>query len=122
MNIKKPYKESQDIRCQYGAPMLDMNQKRRDQLSIIATILDGTKTGSLKTKIMHNANLSFTQLNDYLNFMIDNGLIRQTTLNGRESYIATVKGILFAQMYRELLSMITTEIENESPLVAELFQ
>jgi predicted transcriptional regulator len=102
--------------------LLEMNQKRRDQLSIIATIIDSAKSGSLKTKIMHNANLSFTQLNDYLNFMIDNGLIRQSTLNGRESYIATVKGILFAQMYRELLSMITTDTRDESPLVAELFQ
>jgi predicted transcriptional regulator len=102
--------------------MLEMNQKRRDQLSIIATILDSTRSGSLKTKIMHNANLSFSQLNDYLTFMIDNGLIRQTTVKGRESYIATVKGILFAQMYRELLSMITTQTQTESPLVAELFQ
>jgi predicted transcriptional regulator len=102
--------------------MLDMKQKRRDQLSIIATIIDGAKGGSLKTKIMHNANLSFTQLHDYLNFMIDNGLIRQTSLEGREGYIATVKGILFAQMYRELLSMITTENQDKSPLVAELFQ
>ena len=101
---------------------LDMKQKRRDQLNIIATILDGAKGGSLKTKIMHNANLSFAQLNDYLNFMIDNGLIRQTTLNGREGYIATVKGILFAQMYHELLNMITTARQDESPLVAELFQ
>jgi predicted transcriptional regulator len=102
--------------------MLEMNQKRRDQLSIIATILDSAKSGSLKTKIMHNANLSFSQLNDYLTFMIDNGLIRHTTVNGRESYIATVKGILFAQMYHELLSMITTQTQTESPLVAELFQ
>lgn len=71
---------------------------------------------------MHTANLSFVQLNDYLTFMVDNGLIRQTTLNGRENYIATIKGVLFAQMYRELLSMITTQQTEESPLVTELFQ
>ena len=99
-----------------------MNLKRRDQLSIIATILDCAKGGSLKTKIMHNANLSFTQLHDYLAFMMDNGLIRQTNVDGREGYIATVKGLLFVHMYRELLNMITTKNQTESPLVAELFQ
>ncbi|HSV49161.1 MAG TPA: winged helix-turn-helix domain-containing protein [Candidatus Acidoferrales bacterium] len=102
--------------------MLDAKQKRRDQLSIISNILESARGGSLKTKIMHTANLSFVQLNDYLTFMVDNGLIRQTTLNGRENYIATIKGVLFAQMYRELLSMITTQQTEESPLVTELFQ
>lgn len=94
--------------------LLDSKQKRRDQLNIIANILESARGGAIKTRIMHTANLSFVQLNDYLTFMADNGLLRQTTLNGRESYIATVKGILFAQMYHELLSMITTQQTEES--------
>ena len=54
--------------------------------------------------------------------MKDNGLIRQTNLNGREGYVATVKGIIFMQMYRELISMITPNQEIKiSPIVQELF-
>ena len=63
---------------------------------------------------MHTANLSFVQLNEYLTFMVDNGLIRQSTVDNREIYIATIKGILFAQMYRELISMITTQQSRRS--------
>ncbi len=69
---------------------------------------------------MHSANLSFTQLNDYLTFMLDNGLIRQANVEHRDGYIATVKGVLFAQMYRELLSMIETQPEEQAPLISEL--
>jgi predicted transcriptional regulator len=61
--------------------------------------------GALKTRIMHSANLSFIQMHGYLAHMMDNGLIRQTYLEGREGYIATDKGIDFARMYHELLSM-----------------
>jgi predicted transcriptional regulator len=89
--------------------LLVANQKRRDQLSIIANILENSREGARKTKIMHSVNLSFVQLNDYLTFLLDNGLIRLSSVGKKEVYIATIKGILFAQMYRELTSMITTQ-------------
>ncbi len=101
--------------------MLDANQKRRDQLSIIANILESAKEGVRKTKIMHTVNLSFVQLNDYLTFLVDNGLIRLSSDGKKEVYIATIKGVLFAQMYRELTSMITTQNEEKAPLLSELF-
>ena len=70
---------------------------------------------------MHTANLSFVQLNDYLTFLIDNGLIRLSSVGKKEVYIATIKGVLFAQMYRELTSMITTQNDEKAPLLSELF-
>ncbi len=91
--------------------MLDANQKRRDQLSIIANILESTRSGARKTKIMRTANLSFVQLTDYLTFLLDNGLIRLSSVGKKEVYIATIKGVLFAQKYRELISMITTQTQ-----------
>jgi predicted transcriptional regulator len=101
--------------------LLDANQKRRDQLSIIANILESAKGGVRKTKIMHTVNLSFVQLNDYLTFLVDNGLIRLSSVGKKEVYIATIKGVLFAQMYRELTSMITTQNDEKAPLISELF-
>jgi predicted transcriptional regulator len=102
--------------------LLDGYTKRRDQLSIIANILDNAREGTRKTQIMYRANLSFTQLNEYITFLLDQGLIRQHKVKEKEIYIATVKGVLFAQMYKELLDMIKTQPKpNEKvPLVTEL--
>lgn len=103
--------------------MLDGITKRRDQLSIIANIIDNARKGTRKTQIMYRANLSFTQLNEYITFLLDTGLIQQQTVKGKELYIATVKGVLFAQIYSELLDIIKTQraSEEKSPLVNELF-
>ena len=38
----------------------------------MADILEIAKEGTLKTQIMYKANLSFTQLSDYLSFMLNN--------------------------------------------------
>jgi len=83
--------------------------KRRDKLYIIAEILEIAKDGVLKTQIMYRANLSFTQLNDYLNFMLKNALLEKASLNDKEVYKATKKGIIFLQSYREITELLKTE-------------
>ena len=57
----------------------------------MADILEIAKEGTLKTQIMYKANLSFTQLNDYLKFMLYNNLITQTNHDGKEVYVITEK-------------------------------
>jgi len=83
--------------------------KRRDKLFIMAEILDIAKEGSLKTQIMYRANLSFTQLNDYLNFMLRIRLLEKILQNDRETYRATDKGVDFLQRYREITELLKTE-------------
>ena len=80
----------------------------------MAQILEITKEGTLKTQIMYKANLSFTQLNDYLQFMLKNNLITHKTREGREVYIITLKGFNVLQMHTELLQMLRTEISSPS--------
>ena len=86
--------------------------KRRDKLFIIAEILEIAKEGSLKTQIMYRANLSFTQLNDYLNFMLRISLLEKILQNDRETYRATDKGVDFLQRYREITELLKTEEDN----------
>jgi predicted transcriptional regulator len=86
--------------------------KRRDKLFIIAEILDIAKEGSLKTQIMYRANLSFTQLNDYISFMLRIGLLDKTSENGRETYRATEKGVDFLQRYREITELLKTDEDS----------
>lgn len=86
--------------------------KRRDKLFIVAEILDIAKDGSLKTQIMYRANLSFTQLNDYLRFMLKISLLDKVRENDKETYRATDKGLDFLQRYREITELLKTEEDN----------
>lgn len=101
--------------------MLDGYTKRRDQLSIIANILDKAREGTRKTQIMYAANLSFAQLNEYITFLLDQGLMRQHKVDNKEIYIATVRGIIFVKMYTELHDMIKTQPKQKekAPLITE---
>lgn len=86
--------------------------KRRDKLYIIAEILELTKEGALKTQIMYRANLSFTQLNGYIKFMLQNELLEKVVLDDKDVYKATQKGMNFLQRYREITELLKTEGEN----------
>jgi len=79
---------------------------RRTKLDIIANMLETTKEGSLKTQIMYKANLSFTQLNSYLYFLIENGFVKQTVWNRKEVYFITEKGVDFLQRHSELTRLL----------------
>jgi predicted transcriptional regulator len=72
-------------------------------------MLEIAKEGSLKTQIMYKANLSFTQLNDYLDFLLNNGFITQasrTSSDSKEVYVITEKGVDFLQVHRELVRLL----------------
>jgi len=90
----------------------DPSSKRRDRLYIIAEILELAKDSVLKTQIMYRANLSFTQLNDYIRFMLKIELLEKVVLNDKEVYKATEKGLNFLQRYREITELLKTEGEN----------
>jgi predicted transcriptional regulator len=117
----KFYKEKQDISfMSMRTTMHIAKQKRRDQLSIIANILDITQPGLRKTQIMYRANLSFWQLNEYLTFLQKNELISQTIVEGKEVYKVTPKGLGFLKRHRELEQMLEihkTCNEHQNPML-----
>jgi predicted transcriptional regulator len=86
--------------------------KRRDKLYIIAEILEIAREGVLKTQIMYRANLSFTQLNEYIRFMLKNELLNKVVSNDKEVYKASTKGLNFLQRYHEITDLLKTENEN----------
>lgn len=90
--------------------MIDTTPKRRDKFSIVAEILEIAKEGTLKTQIMYKANLSFTQLGDYLKFMLTTTLLKKFAARGKTIYAATEKGLDFLQRYSELMELLK---ENE---------
>jgi predicted transcriptional regulator len=84
----------------------DTPSKRRDKISIIAEILEIAREGTLKTQIMYKANLSFSQLNDYLKFMLKTGLLNTFNSKGKEVYAATEKGLDFLQRHCDLTELL----------------
>jgi predicted transcriptional regulator len=82
--------------------------KRRNKLYIIAEILEIAKDGTLKTQVMYRANLSFTQLNDYLDFMLRIELLEKIEINDKDVYRATDKGLYYQQRYREITELLRT--------------
>jgi predicted transcriptional regulator len=88
------------------------SRKRRDKLYIIAEILEIAKEGVLKTQIMYRANLSFTQLKDYLGFMLETSLLEKNKQDNKDIYKATEKGLDFLQRYRQIGNLLKNENNN----------
>jgi predicted transcriptional regulator len=96
----------------WGSSFASTSSKRRDKLYIVAEILEIVRDGVLKTQIMYRANLSFTQLNEYLKFMLKNELIEKIPVNEKEVYKATEKGLDFLQRYRDITELLREENNN----------
>ena len=86
--------------------LVETSRKRRDRLYIIAEILAIAKDGSLKTQIMYRANLSFAQLNEYLNFLLKRELIKVDTENNKTLYKTTSKGVKYLENYEEISNLL----------------
>ena len=93
-----------------------MERHRRDRFYIAAEILAIAKDGSLKTRIMYRANLSFTQLNEYLSFLLNRELLKRNTKNGKTIYKTTAKGFKFLENYEEISNLLRTPFKTDSPM------
>jgi len=88
------------------------DRKRRDRLYIMAEVLEIAKNGCLKTQIMYRANLSFAQLNDYLGFLLEVGLLKETIENKKDVYKTTSKGARFLQNYYRIRDLLRGKSEK----------
>jgi predicted transcriptional regulator len=91
---------------------LNVSPRRRDKLYIISQIINVAREEVLKTQIMYRANLSFTQLNDYLKFMLKINLLDLVVKDGKEYYKATKKGLDLLQRYSEIATLLKAEDRN----------
>jgi predicted transcriptional regulator len=95
-----------------GVVMPFRSRARRDRLYIMGEILETARDGSLKTQIMYRANLSFAQLNEYLSFLLEVGLLKETSDDGKAIYRTTRKGVRFLQNYYEIRNLLRVKSEN----------
>jgi predicted transcriptional regulator len=88
---------------------LEIENKRRDKIDIIAEILTIAKDGLLKTQIMYRANLSFAQLNDYLDFLTGMNLLGIENENRKKVYKTTEKGERYLKKYDDISYILGKE-------------
>jgi predicted transcriptional regulator len=92
---------------QISGELIGSNAKfRRGKLAIIADILEIAKDGCKKIQIMYKANLSFTQLNEYLTSMLMQNLIVHIQGGEKEIYKTTEKGLDFLQRHNQLVNLL----------------
>ena len=70
-----------------------MNQ-RRSNIEIIADMLKVGENGAGKTEIMYSANMSYSQIQKYLGFLLSHGFINKVEVgNPVVTYRVTDKGL-----------------------------
>jgi predicted transcriptional regulator len=81
--------------------------KYRSRTDIAALILEATNGGAAKTKIMYKAFLSYAQLKEYLDMLLENGLIEHN--EEERIFKITEKGLRFLQLYHQVDELISTK-------------
>ena len=93
-------------------------RKRRDRLYIMAEVLEIAINGCLKTQIMYRANLSFAQLNEYLGFLLEVNLLKETNENEKTVYRTTkTKGKKFLHHYYKIRDLLRGKDEKSASSV-----
>ena len=84
-----------------------MVNNRRSELDIITEILNLSKEGTKKTNILYKSNLSYTQIQSYLPFLIEKDVLEEclTKKKGKfyKSYKTTPKGIHLLEVAQRTL-------------------
>lgn len=93
------------------ADMISM--KYRSRTEILAQVLEAASGGATKTKIMYRAFLSYLQLKEYLQSLVENGLIEYSKTE--QVYRTTSKGHKFLKIYNHMGELILPELSREMP-------
>jgi len=82
---------------------------RRCEIEIISDILSLCKDGAKKTQILYRTNLSYTQLRDYLSFLIRAGVLEEYNTKPYNTYFTTKKGLEILDNIKNLIGKLKTE-------------
>jgi predicted transcriptional regulator len=85
---------------------LTTRRERRTSLEVIASILDACQYGTRKTNVMYQCNMSFKQLADYLDLLLETNLLLID--NGRRYSLFRVssKGKYFLKAYNSMKTLM----------------
>jgi len=80
--------------------------KRRDRHDIAVEILRTAIDGKIKTHIMYKAKLSYAQLNEYIQLLLNKGLLENVTIRqkrmDKKVFKTTHKGLEFIENFESV--------------------
>lgn len=92
---------------------MKVNQ-RRSNIEIIAEMLKVGENGAGKTRIMYNANLSYTQIQKYLGFLMSQGFIDKVAVgNPSVTYQVTENGLKLLESINSVMEMLGLNEEDK---------
>ena len=81
--------------------------RRRSNIEIIAEMLRVGENGAGKTKIMYNANLSYSQIQKYLGYLTGQGFIDKMEMgNPSVTYQITENGLRLLNSINSVIEML----------------
>lgn len=91
-------------------------RRRREFLSVMASVLECAVGGALKTEIMRDARVSYSQLEGYLSVLVGLKLLEVRRRGRFVVYAATGKGIAFLRKLEEIERLLA-DSESQRPLI-----
>ena len=89
------------------------SNRRRSNIEIIAEMLKVGENGAGKTRIMYGANMSYTQIQKYLGFLINRGFIDGVKIgNPSVTYRVTESGLKLMESIKGVMDMLGLEEED----------
>lgn len=89
------------------------NNHRRSNIEIIADMLRVGENGAGKTEIMYSANMSYTQIQKYLGFLMSQGLVNRVEVgNPVVTYQVTDKGLKILKSIDNIIDILGLENGN----------
>lgn len=98
-----------------------IKRQKREHFRIISDILSFAFNGALKTELMFKANLSYSQLENYIPMLIRLKLLEVSTSQKATVYKTTAKGMNFLRRFKELDELLKSSARervkkvNDSP-------
>jgi len=84
--------------------------RRRSNIQIMRDMLKIGENGAGKTKLMYSANMSYTQIQKYLAFLVSHGLIDKVEVgNPSVTYHVTGKGLGLLKSIDTVLEVLDME-------------
>ena len=88
--------------------------RRRSDIEIIADMLKVGENGAGKTKIMYGANMSYSQIQKYLGYLISQGYIDQIKIgNPSVTYQVTESGLKLLRLIDSIKEMLGLDDDYE---------
>lgn len=88
--------------------------QRRSNIEIIADMLRVGENGAGKTEIMYSANMSYSQIQKYLDYLVSQGFINKIDMdNTMVAYQVTDNGFKLLKAIDTLMAMLEP-VKNES--------